>query len=185
MLNNISTANQLCQYWPRVLSGNAVFSDPHRLVFIGSQGHYGLGIVLENRKEPLPLQIDIIYNKNSVPQGGFTQGTIFDSGSYLWVWTGEEPTQILPNNSISGWVKIKKGEGRQFKAGGLWIYDNEIDVIEEGAENGQFVKVVDFDDYPLGVGFINTNSKIIGSIIYCIRILYNIYEKWTSTCFRS
>lgn len=57
-------------------------------------------------------------------------------------------------------VKIKKGEGRQFKAGGLWIYDNEIDVIEEGAENGQFVKVVDFDDYPLGVGFINTNSKI-------------------------
>lgn len=57
-------------------------------------------------------------------------------------------------------VKIKKGEGRQFKSGGLWIYDNEIDVIEEGAENGQFVKVVDFDDYPLGVGFLNTRSKL-------------------------
>ena len=24
-------------------------------------------------------------------------------------------------------VIIKKGEGRSFKAGGLWIYDNEID----------------------------------------------------------
>ena len=78
-------------------------------------------------------------------------------------------------------VKIKKGEGRQFKAGGLWIYDNEIDVIEEGTENGQFVKVVDFDDYPLGVGFINTNSKIIRSTLYSVRLLYNLYEKWTPT----
>lgn len=57
-------------------------------------------------------------------------------------------------------VKIKKGEGRQFKAGGLWIYDNEIDEIEESAENGKFVKVVDFDEYPLGIGFLNTNSKL-------------------------
>ncbi|SET50696.1 class I SAM-dependent rRNA methyltransferase [[Clostridium] polysaccharolyticum] len=57
-------------------------------------------------------------------------------------------------------VKIKKGQGRQFKAGGLWIYDNEIDQIEAGAVNGQFVKVVDFDEYPLGVGFLNTNSKL-------------------------
>ena len=111
MLNDISTANQLCSYWPRVLSGNAVFSDPYCLVFIGSQGHYGLGIVLEDRSEPLPLQIDIIYDKKKpVPQGGFTQGTIFDSGSDLWAWTGEEPTKILPNNSISGRVKSKNGE---------------------------------------------------------------------------
>lgn len=107
MLNHISTANQLCQYWPRVLSGNAVFSDPRCLVFIGSQGHYGLGIVLKDRSEPLPLQIDIIYT--SVPQGGFTQGTIYKSPRNLWVWTGEEPTTSLPG-SISGWVTIKKGE---------------------------------------------------------------------------
>lgn len=57
-------------------------------------------------------------------------------------------------------VKIKKGEGRQFKSGGLWIYDNEIDTIEETAVNGEFVKVTDFDDYPLGIGFLNTNSKL-------------------------
>lgn len=57
-------------------------------------------------------------------------------------------------------VKIKKGEGRQFKSGGLWIYDNEIDTIEEGVQNGDFVRVHDFDGYPLGVGFINTNSKL-------------------------
>ena len=26
-------------------------------------------------------------------------------------------------------VKIKKGQGRSLKAGGMWIYDNEIDTI--------------------------------------------------------
>jgi len=57
-------------------------------------------------------------------------------------------------------VKIKKGEGRAFKSGGLWIYDNEIDKIDENFVNGEFVEVHDFDDYPLGIGFINTNSKI-------------------------
>lgn len=57
-------------------------------------------------------------------------------------------------------VQIKKGEGRSFKAGGLWIYDNEIDRIDGGFENGDIVEVVDFDGYFLGKGFINTNSKI-------------------------
>lgn len=62
-------------------------------------------------------------------------------------------------------VKLKKGEGRSLKAGGLWIYDNEIDYVEGDFENdavidGEIVNVFDFDDYPLGVGFINTQSKI-------------------------
>ncbi len=57
-------------------------------------------------------------------------------------------------------VKIKKGGGRSFKSGGLWIYDNEIDTITGTYENGDLVYVHDFDDYYLGCGFINTNSKI-------------------------
>ena len=28
-------------------------------------------------------------------------------------------------------VTMKKGEGRSLKQGGLWIYDNEIDIMEE------------------------------------------------------
>lgn len=57
-------------------------------------------------------------------------------------------------------VKIKKGEARSLKAGGLWIYDNEIDRIDGKFENGDMVFVEDFDGYPLGHGFINTKSKI-------------------------
>lgn len=57
-------------------------------------------------------------------------------------------------------VVLKKGEGRSLKAGGLWIYDNEIDKVNGDFENGDFVDVLDFDGYYLGKGFINTNSKI-------------------------
>lgn len=57
-------------------------------------------------------------------------------------------------------VKIKKGEARALKAGGMWIYDNEIDTITGDFTNGDIVTVEDFDGYILGRGFINTNSKI-------------------------
>lgn len=57
-------------------------------------------------------------------------------------------------------VTLKKGEGRQLKSGGLWIYDNEIARIDGNFENGDIVSVLDFDGYEMGVGFINTKSKI-------------------------
>ncbi len=55
---------------------------------------------------------------------------------------------------------LKKGEGRMLKAGGLWIFDNEIASVTEDAANGQFIAVQDFDGYPMGTGFYNNNSKI-------------------------
>ena len=57
-------------------------------------------------------------------------------------------------------VRIKKGTGRTLKAGGAWIYDNEIDTISGDFENGDLVTVEDFDGYPFGHGFINTSSKL-------------------------
>lgn len=57
-------------------------------------------------------------------------------------------------------VKLRKGEGRTIKAGGMWVFDNEIDKFTGEFENGDLVYVHDFDDYFMGTGFINTNSKI-------------------------
>lgn len=57
-------------------------------------------------------------------------------------------------------VTLKKGEGRTIKAGGLWIFDNEIDTITGSFKNGEIVNVRDFDGYPMGRGYINQNSKI-------------------------
>lgn len=57
-------------------------------------------------------------------------------------------------------VTLKKGEGRTLKAGGMWVYDNEIDSIMGSFDNGDVVEVRDFDGYCMGCGYINTKSKI-------------------------
>ncbi|SKB58049.1 23S rRNA (cytosine1962-C5)-methyltransferase [Lachnospiraceae bacterium] len=57
-------------------------------------------------------------------------------------------------------VILKKGEGRTIKAGGLWVFDNEITRYEGTYENGDIVEVHDFDGYFMGYGFINNASKI-------------------------
>ncbi len=83
------------------------------------------------------------------------------------------------NLASSAVVYIKKGAGRSLKAGGQWIYDNEIDRVEasegdsqeellpagdapgnENVTDGAILRVCDFDGYPLGFGFINSHSKI-------------------------
>ena len=61
---------------------------------------------------------------------------------------------------MSAIVTLKKGEGRTVKAGGLWIYDNEIASIAGTFDNGDIVEVHDFDGFALGRGFINMASKI-------------------------
>ncbi|MCC8138901.1 MAG: class I SAM-dependent rRNA methyltransferase [Lachnospiraceae bacterium] len=57
-------------------------------------------------------------------------------------------------------VTLKKGEGRTAKAGGAWIYDNEIESVAGHFEDGDIVEVHDFDGYFLGYGFLNRHSKI-------------------------
>ena len=64
------------------------------------------------------------------------------------------------NLAGSAVARIKKGGARAFKAGGLWIYDNEIDRVRGTFEDGDILAVEDFDGYFLGWGFINRSSKI-------------------------
>lgn len=61
---------------------------------------------------------------------------------------------------MSAVAVLKKGEGRSLKAGGMWVYDNEIASVMGSFEDGDIVILHDFDGYPLGKGFINRNSKI-------------------------
>lgn len=57
-------------------------------------------------------------------------------------------------------VKLKKGEGRLLKSGGLWVFDNEIESLSGTPENGSMVSVMSNAGNFLGTGFINFNSKI-------------------------
>lgn len=68
-------------------------------------------------------------------------------------------------------VILKKGEGRTIKAGGMWIFDNEIASIMGELEDGGLVIVRDHNGYPMGKGFINRNSKIT------VRLLTRDYEQ--------
>ncbi len=58
-------------------------------------------------------------------------------------------------------VILKKNEGRLIKAGGAWVFDNEIESITGEYKNGDIVIVKDNDGITLGKGFINDNSKIM------------------------
>lgn len=61
---------------------------------------------------------------------------------------------------IHGIVNLKKGEGRTLKAGGMWVYDNEIVSTMGEIVDGGLVEVHDFDGYFMGIGYINRRSKI-------------------------
>jgi 23S rRNA (cytosine1962-C5)-methyltransferase len=64
-------------------------------------------------------------------------------------------------NEVKAIAVLKKGEGRQLKRGGLWIYDNEIENVMGSFTDGDIVAVNDFDGYPMGKGFINRRSKLM------------------------
>ena len=91
---------------------------------------------------------------------------------YDWLASQEYPAE--DQNLLSDrTVFVKKGGARSLKAGGQWIFDNEIDRIA-GPEKapcapeseqsmsgaGDIVRVKDFDGYQLGYGFYNPRSKI-------------------------
>ena len=61
---------------------------------------------------------------------------------------------------MSAVLTLKKNEGRLLKAGGAWVFDNEIESILGEYENSDIVIIKDNDGITLGKGFINDNSKI-------------------------
>ncbi len=61
---------------------------------------------------------------------------------------------------MSAIVNLRKNEGRTLRAGGAWVFDNEIESVTGNFEDGDMVIVKDFEGKSLGKGFINSNSKI-------------------------
>ncbi len=61
---------------------------------------------------------------------------------------------------IKAIVNLKKGEGRTLNAGGLWVYDNEIEQVTGVFNDGDLCIVKSNNGYPLGIGYINRKSKI-------------------------
>ena len=60
----------------------------------------------------------------------------------------------------NGAMYLKKGEGRSMKAGGPWVYDNEVERIEGEPLDGDVVSVHDYNGFCLGKGFLNRRSKL-------------------------
>ena len=60
-------------------------------------------------------------------------------------------------------VVLKKGEGRTLKAGGMWVYDNEIASVTGSYEDGDMVIVRDFDGYLYGPWFYQSSFQDQGS----------------------
>lgn len=71
-------------------------------------------------------------------------------------------TALQPDTDLAcaATAVLKKGEGRSLKAGGLWIYDNEVAEVRGEFADGDILSVEDFDGYHMGYGFINRASKI-------------------------
>ena len=51
----------------------------------------------------------------------------------------------LKDLSVDAAAILKKREGRTIKAGGLWVYDNEIAQFRGVFEDGDIISVEDFD----------------------------------------
>ena len=69
----------------------------------------------------------------------------------------------MPNTPA---IRLKRGEGRAFKAGGPWIYDNEIGEILGDPADGDIVRLEDYNGLPLGEGFLEEFDRRMAARAY-------------------
>ena len=60
----------------------------------------------------------------------------------------------------SGQVCLRRGEEKDILSGALWIYDNEIDWVDETCRDGDVVEIIDSRMRFLARGFFNSRSRI-------------------------
>ena len=64
-----------------------------------------------------------------------------------------------------GQVCLRRGEEKDILGGGLWIFDNEIDWIDDCCMDGEVVEVLDSRCRFLAKGFFNSKSKIVVRVL--------------------
>ena len=64
-----------------------------------------------------------------------------------------------------GEVRLRRGEEKDLRAGGCWVYDNEVSWVDEDCENGGIVDVTASDGSFVGRGFFNGESKIVVRLV--------------------
>jgi len=62
-------------------------------------------------------------------------------------------------------VCLRRGEEKDIAAGSLWIYDNEIDWVDDTCRDGGVVRVVDSKMRFCALGFFNAGSKIVVRVL--------------------
>ena len=75
-----------------------------------------------------------------------------------------QPTKVR-NAMELGKVCLRRGEERDVRAGSVWIYDNEIDWVDDICTNGGIVDVIDSRMRFAARGYFNRNSKIAVRIL--------------------
>lgn len=64
-----------------------------------------------------------------------------------------------------GQVCLRHGEERDLRSGRLWIYENEIEWVDDLCKNGDIVEVIDSREQFIAYGFFNALSKITVRIL--------------------
>lgn len=64
-----------------------------------------------------------------------------------------------------GQVCLRRGEERDLRGGRLWIYENEIEWVDDLCRNGEVVEILDSREEFIAYGFFNAMSKITVRIL--------------------
>lgn len=64
-----------------------------------------------------------------------------------------------------GQVCLRRGEERDLRSGRLWIYENEIEWVDDLCRNGEVVEILDSREVFIAYGFFNAMSKITVRIL--------------------
>ena len=65
-------------------------------------------------------------------------------------------------------LRLKKNEERRLRAGHVWVFSNEIDIVATpltGFEPGQLVRIEDAAGKAIGTGYINPHTLISARLV--------------------